>query len=874
MTNSYKKEYPFVGYAGFGGGAGALSAKSSAVSTKYVDEVFSTVPYIGDGTNSHKITNGIPLSTTGGFIWGKERGNSGSHYQFDTVRGLDKRLKSNDNSAQETDTFYSSVDSDGYTIEKTTSVNISGNTYVSWTWAIKEGLMDIVTWTGNATGGRQLAHNLGSVPGMVIVKETGGTQDWTVYHRASGPEYKLKLNSMNAQGSTSSWNSVVPTSTYIELGSNSAVNGSGQEYVAYIFAGGESTAATARSVVFDGNDYLSLAASDDFHLTGDFTLEWWCKRTSTGTSPEGIFEIGNYNTSGGVLIYTYQSKLWVYQDGTDNDFGATALPPVNQWCHYAIVRSGSTNTIYLNGVAKGNFTNSNDWGSSTNKTFRVASNYGTNFIGNISNVRLVKGTAVYTSSFRPSTEPLTSITNTVLLCCNNSSTTGKTTGGTITANGDPTASTDSPFDDTAAFKFGADENKNITKCGSYIGNGSATGPEVYLGWEPQFIILKQSSASGNQWRMYDSMRGITTGNDAELYPSSNGEEDPDNEFLELTPTGFKLKTSDSAVNGNTATYIYYCVRRPDAIVGKPATTGTSAFTMDVGNASSTIPTFDSGFPVDFAMMRNPASADPNFIGARLTGTSGNKFNASPPESSSDFGSQWAWDSNAGWCANTNYSTGTQSWMWKRGQGFDTVTWMGNGVAGREIPHSLNAVPKMMIVKTRTDGSIGWAVYHVGLNGGSNPEQYYLQMPGNDNAANSNTRWNDTAPTSTYFTVGNSSRVNLNNSNYLALLFGDVTGISKCGYYTGDGTSNGSHSIDVGFQPRFIIIKQNNGTNWKKYVVIDTLRGEDNIMYLNADTAQSSSDLIDISSTGWSFKSSDELVNSNENSNRYVYYAHA
>ena len=92
--------------------------------------------------------------------------------------------------------------------------------------------------------------------------------------------------------------------------------------------------------------------------------------------------------------------------------------------------------------------------------------------------------------------------------------------------------------------------------------------------------------------------------------------------------------------------------------------------------------------------------------------------------------------------------------------------------------------------------------------------------------------------------------------------------------TGDGTSNGSHSIDVGFQPRFIIIKQNNGTNWKNYVVIDTLRGEDNIMYLNADTAQSSSDLIDISSTGWSFKSSDELVNSNENSNRYIYYAHA
>ena len=364
MTNSYKKEYPFVGYAGFGGGAGALSAKSSAVSTKYVDEVFSTVPYIGDGTNSHKITNGIPLSTTGGFIWGKERGNSGSHYQFDTVRGLDKRLKSNANSAQETDTFYSSVDSDGYTIEKTTSVNISGNTYVSWTWAIKEGLMDIVTWTGNATGGRQLAHNLGSVPGMVIVKETGGTEDWTVYHRASGPEYKLKLNSMNAQGSTSSWNSVVPTSTYIELGSNSAVNGSGQEYVAYIFAGGESTAATARSVNFDGsNDYLTIPDNDDWDIgSSDATIECWAK-FDTHNGHDGI--VHNFHSSGlpgngtsGWGLEPVGGTLCVYWGTTGGSYGNVngATIPLGQWQHMAFTKSGSTITIYQDGVKTGSGT--------------------------------------------------------------------------------------------------------------------------------------------------------------------------------------------------------------------------------------------------------------------------------------------------------------------------------------------------------------------------------------------------------------------------------------------------------------------------------------------------------------------------------------
>ena len=71
MTNSYKKEYPFVGYAGFGGGVGALSAKSAA-SKPYVDDVFS--PYVWTGTGSSRdISNGIDLSGKGGMAWIKKR---------------------------------------------------------------------------------------------------------------------------------------------------------------------------------------------------------------------------------------------------------------------------------------------------------------------------------------------------------------------------------------------------------------------------------------------------------------------------------------------------------------------------------------------------------------------------------------------------------------------------------------------------------------------------------------------------------------------------------------------------------------------------------------------------------------------------------
>ena len=165
MNNNawFKKENPFQTVIGFGGGATGFGAYSSSATKTYVDDVFSSYAYIGDGTNSHQIVNGIDLSGKGGFIWGKERGNSGSHYQFDTVRGLDKRLKSNSQSAEETDTFYSSVNEDGYTIEKTTSVNVSGNDYVSWSFAKQTGFFDIVSYTGNGSN-RSISHSLGSVP--------------------------------------------------------------------------------------------------------------------------------------------------------------------------------------------------------------------------------------------------------------------------------------------------------------------------------------------------------------------------------------------------------------------------------------------------------------------------------------------------------------------------------------------------------------------------------------------------------------------------------------------------------------------------------------------------------------------------------------
>ena len=162
------------------------------------------------------------------------------------------------------------------------------------------------------------------------------------------------------------------------------------------------------------------------------------------------------------------------------------------------MRHSNVFTLYVNGTAEASAAYSGavaDTSSDLPTIGEFGGSGGSSYImdGSISNFRYTKGTAVYTSSFKPSTEPLTNITNTKLLCCNNSSTTGSTiTPGTITANGDPTASSDSPFDDPAGFVFGDSGTENIIKCGSYRGDPSShSNPtEVNLGFEPQWVLIK------------------------------------------------------------------------------------------------------------------------------------------------------------------------------------------------------------------------------------------------------------------------------------------------------------------------------------------------------------------------------------------------
>jgi len=869
-------------------GVGAVATKT------YVDDIFSTYLYDGNSTTL-SVNSGVD-NTNGGMIWFKARSESERHLLFDTERGTSNYIESNSNAAQTSGgAALTSFDNDGYTLGASSYQNNSGRTYTSWNFRKVPGFFDVVTYTGNGSSNHQISHNLGSVPGCIMVKCTSETQDWMVYHvgttDAAGPGGAyLRLNTNAAQyGSSGGFYNTTATSTAFTLGDANIGNKNNASYVAYIFAGGESTAATARSVDFDGTgDKLSLSSHADLQIgSSTYTMEFWVYKNVDTPDDYDVWAAkgSNANNTREFAIESMddQTMDWYYatSGGTWSVVENVSAGKIStgQWVHICAQKdSNGYFSFFVNGTRTYYSTTGGATLNTDSDPFCIGgyadANPALESNVKISNFRFIKGTALYSSSFKPSTEPLTNVTNTKLLCCNDSSITGSTvTPSTISSVGSPTASTNSPFDDPSGYVFGDAEDQNVIKTGSYVGNGSSTaGPEINLGFEPQWILLKCSSASEN-WRIYDSMRGIVTGG-TEPYLRTDREwaETSGQEGIEVTSTGFKLVSTDGALNGDGRDYIYCCIRRPDGYVGKPVELGTGAFAMAVANGST--PSFISNFPVDFALMRPPATSSDWSSSARLTQTDLQTNNANGEDTS--LFDVFKFDHNNGWAVNR--SSPRQSWMWKRHAGFDVVTYSGKG-GSKTHRHNLNAVPEMIWVKCRADTGKDWWVYHKGLNGGTNPENYYIKLSSGDPEADQDEAWNDTAPTATSFTVGSNSAVNSYGDDYIAMLFASVNGISKVGYYNGTGSSG--LSITTGFQPRFIVIKpayrlDTYGGAWHMF---DTLRGINSgaeyPLRLNTDEPQTVSnhlDYIDLDSDGFTIVSTHQ--NYNYSGARYIYYAHA
>jgi len=279
-------------------------------------DYFNTKLYTGNA--STQAITGVGFQPD--WLWIKNRVTTNAHNIFDAVRGINKKLDSANNTAENTSaTNLTSFDSDGFTLASNVGTNGSGNNLVSWNWkaGTTSGIttngsttitptaysfnatagFSIIKYTGNGTTGAKYPHGLGVAPKMVIVKNLGTTDWWNVHHASLGNNSELYLNTTDAApGSTG--NGTTPDSVNIELeGTGNAHNGSGNNYIAYCFA--EKTG-YSKFGKYTGNN------SDDgtFIYTGFKPKFVMVKNThdATNWSITDDFRDG-YNTTGNKILY-------------------------------------------------------------------------------------------------------------------------------------------------------------------------------------------------------------------------------------------------------------------------------------------------------------------------------------------------------------------------------------------------------------------------------------------------------------------------------------------------------------------------------------------------------------------------------------------
>ena len=280
-----------------------------ALVPNYIEDVFSTYLYTGNGS-TQTITNGIDLAGKGGLVWVKDRTTTGNYnLLFDTARGVSGGyLTSNTPSAQTGTFFLSSFNSNGFSGSGGADFNQSGDAFASWTFRKQPKFFDVVTWTGDGTGNRQIAHALGSVPGCIIVKRLDAATNWPTYHQSLGNTKSLFLNLTAASTTTPLyWNNTTPTSANFTVGSDTDVNNSGGTYVAYIFA----------------------------HNAGGFGL--------TGT--DNVISCGSFTTdgSGNATVSLGYEPQWLLYKRTDST-GAWRMNDIMRGASL----SGTTATLYSN----------------------------------------------------------------------------------------------------------------------------------------------------------------------------------------------------------------------------------------------------------------------------------------------------------------------------------------------------------------------------------------------------------------------------------------------------------------------------------------------------------------------------------------------
>ena len=269
----------------------------------------------------------------------------------------------------------------------------------------------------------------------------------------------------------------------------------------------------------------------------------------------------------------------------------------------------------------------------------------------------------------------------------------------------------------------------------------------------------------------------------------------------------------------------------------------------------------------------------NFLYGYISAFNSNGFTATPGSTDNENWNQTsatyvAWNWKAGGTAVTNTSGTISSQVSANTtSGFSVVTYTGTG-SNATVGHGLGVAPQFIIVKNRTVAGPNWYCYNQYLDATS-PQNYTIYLNLTNARDPATAFWNNTAPTSTVFTVGTSSGVNGSTNAMVAYCWTPIAGYSAFGSYTGNGSSDGPF-IYTGFRPRWVMWK--NSTQGSQWILLDTARNTYNVSnaYLEpntSDTENTASTVCDILSNGFKLRNAGG-TDFNENANTYIYAAFA
>ena len=229
---------------------------------------------------------------------------------------------------------------------------------------------------------------------------------------------------------------------------------------------------------------------------------------------------------------------------------------------------------------------------------------------------------------------------------------------------------------------------------------------------------------------------------------------------------------------------------------------------------------------------------------------------------------WQWKANGGTTSSNSDGNITSTVQANTTAGFSIVTWTGNGSDNQTIGHGLGVKPTWWVVKRR-DSAGSWVVgSSLGFWGGTS--NYMLLNGTQANSDNVNNIWGDSPPNTTTIRVKNDAELNANNGTYVAYVFANKQGFSKCGSYEGNSNANGPF-IYTGFKPAFVMLKPADVA--EQWVMHDGARDPGNkayhYLFANGSEAEASGGThgIDLLSNGFKIRTN----NANWNASSTVTY---